>query len=319
MHYDIIGDVHGRHDKLTQLMARLGYQPAAVGFIPPAGRCALFLGDLIDPKPEHVLAGGVAATLHAVKAMCDAGHALCLLGNHELNAIHFHSLGPDGEPLRKHIPKNQRMHQGTLDDFPDHADPSSEWRSLWLPWMKQLPFHLDLGGLRAVHATWHDDSIARVDGRSLEDEAFLIATSDPETPEDAAMEILLKGLEVALPGDMQFTDASKDPRKNIRVRWWQLHPDSGIGYDELVFPRNPTIPYLQVPREAFDKIPGYPAGAPPVFFGHYLKPADSPLVPESHNVACLDYAAAMNGPLVAYRWQDETTLSPENYIVSHEL
>jgi hypothetical protein len=318
MHYDIISDIHGRYDKLSQLMARLGYQPAAVGFIPPVGHRALFLGDLIDPKLGHSIAGGVAATLRAVKAMCDAGHALCLMGNHELNAIHFHSLGPDGAPLRKHIDKNQRMHQGTLDDFPDHADPSSEWRSLWLPWMKQLPFHLDLGGFRAVHATWHDESIARVNGRSMEDEAFLLATSDPATAEGAAMEILLKGIEAALPAGVEFKDATEDPRKNIRVRWWQLL-GSEIGYDELVFPPNPKIPDHQVPPEAFAEIPGYPLDAPPVFFGHYLKPADSPLVPESHNVACLDHAAAKNGPLVAYRWQGETTLNPENYIVSHEL
>ena len=318
MHYDIIGDVHGRYDKLTQLMARLGYQPAAVGFIPPAGHCALFLGDLIDPKPEYVLAGGVAATLSAVKAMCDAGHALCLLGNHELNAIHYHSPGPDGAPLRQHTPKNQRMHQGTLDDFPDHADPAGEWRALWLPWMKQLPLHLDLGGFRAVHATWHNDSIAQVDGRSLEDETFLLAASDPKTPEGAALEILLKGIEIALPGNLQFADPSGDIRKKIRVRWWELR-DNGIGYDEFVFPPNPEIPNHPVEPEAFDEIPGYPTDAPPVFFGHYLKPADSPLVPESHNVACLDHAAAKDGPLVAYRWQGETTINPENYLVSHEL
>lgn len=80
IHYDIIADIHGRFDKLTALMERMGYQPAAEGFIPPAGHRALFLGDLIDPKPGHALPGGVHATLRAVKAMCDAGHALCLMG-----------------------------------------------------------------------------------------------------------------------------------------------------------------------------------------------------------------------------------------------
>ena len=35
MHYDIIGDVHGRFDKLTTLMNRLGYQKDGDGFVPP--------------------------------------------------------------------------------------------------------------------------------------------------------------------------------------------------------------------------------------------------------------------------------------------
>ena len=318
MHCDIISDIHGRYDKLGPLMERLGYHAEGLGFIPPAGHRAIFLGDLIDPKPGHSIAGGVSATLHAVKAMCDAGNAFCLMGNHELNAIHYHSLGRDGAPLRPHSDKNQRMHQGTLDDFPDHADPDGEWRALWLPWMKQLPFHLDLGGFRAVHATWHNESISRVDGRSMEDETFLLATSDPKTPEGAALEILLKGIEVALPGDLQFADPSGDARKNIRVRWWQL-PAREMGYDKLVFPTNPAIPNRQVEHTVFAGIPGYPPDAPPVFFGHYLKPADSLLSPESHNVACLDHAAAKDGPLVAYRWLGEATINPENYIISHEL
>jgi len=106
-HYDIIGDIHGRYDKLATLMERLGYQPAAVGFIPPAGHRALFLGDLIDTKPGHPFPGGVRATLRAVKAMCDRGHALCLMGNHEWNAILFHSAGPDGEPLKENSLQEQ--------------------------------------------------------------------------------------------------------------------------------------------------------------------------------------------------------------------
>lgn len=99
IHYDIIGDVHGRFDKLTTLMDRMGYQSKGCGFVAPPGRMALFLGDLIDPKPGHEFPGGVCATLHAVKAMVDAGDALCLMGNHELNALYFHTCGPDGESL----------------------------------------------------------------------------------------------------------------------------------------------------------------------------------------------------------------------------
>jgi hypothetical protein len=97
LHYDIISDIHGRFDKLAALMERMGYQSAGEGFIPPAGHKALFLGDLIDTKPGHPLPGGVRATLRAVKAMCDAGHALCLMGNGyqnppERSSLFFHEL-----------------------------------------------------------------------------------------------------------------------------------------------------------------------------------------------------------------------------------
>jgi hypothetical protein len=95
-------------------------------------------------------------------------------------------------------------------------------------------------------------------------------------------------------------------------------PDSDIGYDGLVFPHNPTIPADPVRPESFEQIPGYPLDAPPVFFGHYLKPGKSPLTPERHNVACLDHAAAKDGPLVAYRWKGESEIKPEHYVASHE-
>jgi len=317
MHYDIIGDVHGRFDKLTRLMDRLGYRKVGDGFVPPAGHRALFLGDLIDPKPGHPAPGGVHATLRAVKAMCDCGDALCLMGNHELNAIYFHSKGPDGKWLRGRGSKNIAMHQGTLDDFPDHDDRASEWHQVWMPWMKRLPFHFDFGGFRAVHATWHEEMIDRIAGRSLECPEFFLAASNKHTEEGEALETLLKGVEVELPDGIRSTGHTGASRGNIRARWWEL-PDSGIGYDHLVFPHNPAIPAAPVRAESFAQISGYPVDAPPVFFGHYLKPGKSALAPERHNVACLDHAAAEDGPLVAYRWKGESKIKPEHYVASHE-
>jgi hypothetical protein len=87
MHYDIIADVHGRYDKLEPLLIRMGYQHDGTSFVPPAGHMALFLGDLIDTKPGHPFPGGVRATLRTVKAMCDRGDALCLMGNHALRSV----------------------------------------------------------------------------------------------------------------------------------------------------------------------------------------------------------------------------------------
>lgn len=313
LHYDIIADIHGRYDKLESLMERLGYQADHVGFNPPPGHRALFLGDLIDTKPGHPFPGGVRATLHAVKAMCDRGDALCLLGNHELNAICFHSNGPNGKALRINGSRNRRTHQGTLDDFPDHADPAGEWRTVWLPWLKSLPVSLDLGGFRAVHACWHPDHLALLAGRSLADDDFLIACADKDNPEGEAIEAVLKGIEVPLPDGHFFTDHTGTQRSQFRARWWEA-PASDTLCRDLVFPASDQIgpvPVAPVAREMFSP---YPADARPVFFGHYFKPADSPAHPERHNVACLDHSAAIGGPLVAYRWKGESNIQHEHYI-----
>jgi hypothetical protein len=317
IHYDIIADIHGRFDKLSALMDRMGYSKAGDGFVPPPGHKALFLGDLIDTKPGHPFPGGVRATLRAVKAMCDRGDALCIMGNHELNAIYFHSLGPGGNPLRVHGSKNIAMHQGTLDDFPDHQDPASEWRQVWMPWMKRLPFFLDLGGFRAVHAAWHPEMIDRIVGRDFQDSDFFRACSNRHTPEGEAIEILLKGIEVPLPHPHSFLDHTKAERKHIRARWWEAVSENAQCRN-LVFPPNCQIDSWPVAAEALPLFQPYAPEAPPVFFGHYFKPAESPIRPERHNVACLDHSAATAGPLVAYRWKGEVRIKPEHYVTTYE-
>ena len=248
-HYDIIADIHGRFDKLTALMERMGYARAGDGFIPPAGHRALFLGDLIDTKPGHPFPGGVRATMRAVKAMCDRGDALCLMGNHEWNAILYHTKGPDGRWLKQHGDRNKRTHQGTLDDFPDHADPASEWRNVWLPWLKTLPVALDLGGFRAVHACWHDELLKILDGKSPNDDGFLLACTDKSTPENKAIDWLLKGLEIPLPPGHSFKDHTGTERFQFRARWWEA-PTCEVTCSDLVFPASEQIKPVPVTHEA---------------------------------------------------------------------
>jgi hypothetical protein len=313
MHYDVIADIHGRFDKFEALMGRLGYERNGDGFVPPANHKALFLGDLIDTKPGHEYPGGVRATLQAVKAMCDRGDALCIMGNHELNAIFYHTKGPDGQWLKHHGDRNKRTHQGTLNDFPDNKDPDSEWQQVWMPWLKRLPFFLELDGVRAVHACWHPDMIERLSGRHFDDQAFLFACAYENTPEWEAIEIVLKGIEVPLPDPHFFIDHTGTKRYKFRARWWEI-PGNEVLCSELVFPSNDQICALPVPVEARNKFQPYNADARPVFFGHYFKPADSAQEPEKTNVACLDHSAAISGPLVAYRWKGEVHIKPEHYI-----
>jgi hypothetical protein len=313
MHYDIIADIHGQIDKLRALLTQLGYEQVEDRFIPPVGHRALFLGDLLDSKPGYACPGGVRATLHLVKTMMDHGDAICMMGNHELNAMYFHSKGPDGKYLRIRGSKNIAMHQGTLDDFPDYNEPESEWQSVWIPWMKRLPIFLELEGLRAVHACWHPEMIARMVSVSLEDDEAFVEGANPHSQIGEALEILLKGIEVPLLDPHYFIDHTGVKRYHFRARWWET-PGDGVLCHELVFPANDQIPAYPVPLDARNIFQPYDACEKPVFFGHYFKPADSPLFPESPNVACLDHSAAKDGPLVAYRWKGEADIKAENYL-----
>ena len=84
--FDIIGDVHGCCDELEALMTRLGYavercERPDTGkryrVVPPTGRKAVFVGDLVDRGPR------VGDTLRLVMDMVEDGNALCVMGNHE--------------------------------------------------------------------------------------------------------------------------------------------------------------------------------------------------------------------------------------------
>src|SRR5438477_2428485 len=80
--FDIIGDVHGCYDELIELLTKLGYDAAEPQRImPPEGRKAIFLGDLVDRGPK------VVEVLTLVQSMVAAGTALCLPGNHDVKLM----------------------------------------------------------------------------------------------------------------------------------------------------------------------------------------------------------------------------------------
>jgi len=89
--FDVIGDVHGCGDELEQLLAALGYVVGAARsdgspwdgpvYAHPAGRKAIFLGDLVDRGPR------VVDTLRLVLNMVEAGNALCVPGNHDMKLM----------------------------------------------------------------------------------------------------------------------------------------------------------------------------------------------------------------------------------------
>ena len=81
--FDIVGDVHGCRAELETLLERLGWlverdgAGRPVGARHPAGRTAVFVGDLVDRGPDS------PGVLRLVMGMVAAGTALCVAGNHE--------------------------------------------------------------------------------------------------------------------------------------------------------------------------------------------------------------------------------------------
>ena len=81
--FDIVGDVHGCYEELTELLGRLGYQvaPDGTGAHHLDGRRAFFVGDLVDRGPA------TPAVLRLAMGMVHAGDALCIPGNHEAKLL----------------------------------------------------------------------------------------------------------------------------------------------------------------------------------------------------------------------------------------
>jgi protein phosphatase len=81
--FDIIGDIHGCYDELTELLEKLGFSVDRKSHTaqPPSGRRAIFLGDLCDRGPAN------ADILRLVMNMAESGAALCVPGNHDVKLL----------------------------------------------------------------------------------------------------------------------------------------------------------------------------------------------------------------------------------------
>jgi hypothetical protein len=235
--------------------------------------------------------------------MVDYGDAFALMGNHEFNAIGFHTKDAVGRQLREHSVKNIHQHKATLDDFAGHESELTAF----IEWMKELPLFLDFKSLRAVHACWCEKSIQRLKGSSLKDPDFLMRAYSEGTPEFAALETILKGPEIPVPKGITFTDKDGTPRDRIRVTWWGHYGDPELLF-HLALPPYVTESCESVDPEVLRSVPNYPMGTIPVFFGHYWLSPNWGNAELGDGLCCLDFSAGNGGKLVAYRWDGEQTL-----------
>ena len=154
--FDIIGDVHGCYDELVELLVKLGYQvetsDGAVEVIPPAGRKAVFVGDLVDRGPK------IIEVLKLVMSMVASGEALCVPGNH------------DEKLMRKLRGKEVKIGEGLAKTLEQMKSEPPEFHAAVREFIDRLVGHyvLDDGRLVVAHAGMKERYIGRASKRVRE-------------------------------------------------------------------------------------------------------------------------------------------------------
>lgn len=330
--YHIIGDVHGRFDKLGSLLERLGWTRSHDRWIPPADVHAVFVGDLIDRGPQQL------HVLELVRSLVDDGRATAIMGNHEFNAVCYSIPTDDGSGhLRPHSEKNRLQHEAFLA-LPEDV------RAEWIEWFKELPIwhaitHVDTGvELRLAHACWNRKSLdvfeRELGGRVFDDRRDRwVDASTKGSKLWNAVEVVLKGPEVelghyGLPSFFSWSDdrTTRHEREGVRLRWWDLDHDHLKDCVDL--PKDAEFengePYViadDIGLDLEDRRHRY-TDTSPVIFGHHWRswgPGDAgpkERIDLTPTAGCVDFSAGKDGPLVAYVWNGEPTLSRQDFVRS---
>lgn len=305
--YDVIGDVHGCADELEALLAQMGYTVRDGAYRHP-DCTAVFVGDLIDRGPAQL------RVLQIARAMVDAGSARMVLGNHEFNALAYATEWPvgTGKYLRERSEKNTKQHFEFLRQV------TGATRVEYLEWFRTQPLWLDLGGIRVVHACWHEASMAVLGDERISTDEQLVRASTKGDPVYDAVETLLKGPEISLIAHEQPTYLDKDghSRDAARLRWWNGTATTLADLAEIssTFTTEEHQPYPALP--AIDVAQDYVyEGQVPVFYGHYWRQgAPTHLRDWTDYAACVDFSAVKGGALTAYRWSGEKQIAVDNYV-----
>ena len=299
MNYDIIGDIHGHADELELLLKKLNYRKQGGIYEHTDNRKVIFLGDFIDRGPQ------IRRVLHIVKDMIDAGNAEAIMGNHEFNAIAFHSPNlNNGGFFRKHNFKEIHQHLATLDQFQKFENELIDF----VAWFKTLPIYIEKDNFRAVHACWDEQHIEwlKKNYNGFTDD-FLHQSTIKGTNAYLVIEELLKGKEYELHEGHYFIDKDGNKRDKCRLKWWQPLEKRETCGDILM-----ACPDALAGKLINEDFYNYETNKT-VFFGHYwLK--GLPML-ENKNSICLDYSVAKGGLLVAYRSEFLESTNPEKGFV----
>jgi protein phosphatase len=158
--FDIIGDVHGCLDEITELLGLLGYRVEETdragerGYrvTPPADRKAIFLGDLVDRGPK------IPQVLRLVMGMVADGTALCVPGNHDMKL------------MRKLRGRDVQITHGLAESLTQLESESAEFHRQVVEFLDGLVSHyvLDDGNLVVAHAGMKAEMQGRGSGKVRE-------------------------------------------------------------------------------------------------------------------------------------------------------
>lgn len=291
--YTIIPDLHADIERMS---ASLQYARQ--------NDTILFLGDFVDAGKQVEIPSDLSV-LETARRLIAEGKARAVMGNHELNAILYHSAGPAGTPLRAHSPKNREQHRSFIDAFGVATPQALEWTDWFL---QTLPLWLELDGLRLAHAFWSDRQIAEVrkrrpDGLLKHEDLAEIASE--ATPFGKAVKSLVSGPEVELPESLVFHDYHGNARTEVRLAWWNADartwPEAALSV-----PDPSELPQSAMPPTAISDI--YSSQSPPVLVGHY-KMTGVPQI-QHPRASSIDYP---NTPCT-YRWLGECDLTSAHLV-----
>ena len=304
-----IGDIHGHAPTLLALLGQLGWKQRSGRLTNPGGQHLVFVGDLIDRGSQNL------RTVEIVRDLVERGDALCVMGNHEYNAVQFHTDDPEnpGQYLRPRTEGKVRQHQEVLDEIERRP---GDWKDM-LAWFQTLPLAVEGETWRCVHACWHPEHLDILNRRGVAwylPEDCWTASARKGTPEYKAVETLLKGPEYKLPEGSGFYDKGGQWREHARIAWWT--PDPRDLDSALLLQSDPEGLDVGAPYEN-PQHPAYPKDAPPVFFGHYWR--SGAVEPQQPNAACLDYSIGKGGRLVAYRYRSERVLFDSRFVVQPKI
>jgi hypothetical protein len=311
--FDIIGDIHGHADALERLLRLLGYRyRGGTWRYPGAARRAVFVGDFIDRGPA------IRRTVEIVRGMLDHDTAWAVMGNHEYNALLWHTTDNHGQWLRRHDPVHLNQHAATLREYDDSPHLLREL----LDWIVTLPLFLEHELFRVVHAAWDEKAVNEVRHvpRAPAEETFLQRSAVAGFRESKVVEHLLKGVEIPIPHGYGYLDKEGALRHKTRTRWWldseeqnRLLSEHGAITMGMVAmpPADRELAGIPVDRSLLTHLPGY-TDPRPVFIGHYwLTGSPSPFTPR---IACVDYSIARDGSLCAYRFDGELPLTADRFV-----
>jgi protein phosphatase len=150
--FDIVGDIHGCGDELEALLTTLGYTVSWSGkevtVVPPQGRKAVFVGDLVDRGPR------TPDVIRIAMAMEASGAAHVVMGNHDRKLMRW----LDG--------RNVQATHGLQQSIEQMQAESAQFRATAKTYLDGLRSHawLDGGRLAVAHAGLKEEMIGRGSG-----------------------------------------------------------------------------------------------------------------------------------------------------------